>query len=89
MESDKNAAAQLHWGNASQFAGSAQAALEDAARALQSLGPVSEGHEYAARVAQARLHIDRALSLAERANAEYAASDAVWEPIIPECTLGL
>lgn len=89
MESDKNAAAQAHWGNAAVHAQNAQHALEDAARALQGLGPVSEGYEYAARMAEARLHIDRALGLAEKAAAEYAASDAVWEPIIPECTLGL
>lgn len=85
---DQNHEAQVRWTAAGQHSQSAQHSLEDAARILQQLGPLADGSEYAARVREARLCIDRALESAEKAAAEYAASDAVWEPI-EHCTLGL
>lgn len=88
MINDNNQQAQYHWNNAAQHAQSAQHALEDAARALQQLGPVSEGHEYAARVTEAQEHMQRATNLAKQAATEYELSDAAWNPI-PQCTLGL
>ena len=88
MITDQNYAAQAHWGNAALHAQRAQGKLEDAALALQQLSPLADGSDYAARVKDARADIEAALAFAEKAAAEYAASDAAWSPI-PQCTLGL
>jgi hypothetical protein len=85
---DPNHEAQARWQNAAVHAQRAQGKLEDAARVLQQLNPVAEGAEYAARVQDARAIIETALAFADKAAAEYAASDAAWDPI-EHCTLGL